>query len=108
MMSRSIVGLVLVHSVVELIRLVPTLLWIADMVWESTCWMIELTTFRRHRSIVCPAYTLRAISSSVTRTFWPHLLTDAIAAVPVGMFANGYSAPGPTASTVLSVTNGSL
>src|SRR5258708_38430658 len=80
---------------------------IADMATPSTCLMIEFTVLRSARSTVCPAYTLRAISSSVTGTFWPHLDTDAIPAVPVGMFAYGYSAPAPTASTARSVTNGS-
>src|SRR5258707_8196034 len=80
---------------------------IADMATPSTCLMIEFTVLRSARSTVCPAYTLRAISSSVTGTFWPHLDTDAIPAVPVGMFAYGYSAPAPTASTARAVTNGS-
>src|SRR5258708_29714816 len=80
---------------------------IADMATPSTCLMIEFTVLRSARSTVCPAYTLRAISSSVTGTFWPHLDTDAIPAVPVGMFAYGYSAPAPTASTARSVTNAS-
>src|SRR5260221_617962 len=79
----------------------------ADMAMPSTCLMMLLTALRRARSMVMPAYTFRAISSSVTGTFWPHLDTDAMPAVPVGMFAYGYSAPGPTASTGRSVTNGS-
>jgi hypothetical protein len=66
--------------------------------------MTELTTFCRFREIACPAYTDRAISSSVSRVFWPHLTIAATAAVPDGKFANGYSAPGETASTVRSET----
>jgi hypothetical protein len=45
---------------------------IADIAIPSTCEMIELTTFRNCRSSAAPAYAFRAISSSVSRTFWPH------------------------------------
>jgi hypothetical protein len=55
--------------------------------------MIELTTLRRARSIAAPAYWLRAISSSVNKTFWPHLTIAATAAVPTGRFAYGYALP---------------
>jgi hypothetical protein len=50
---------------------------------------------------------LRAISSSERKTFWPHFAIAAIAAVPVGRLAYGYTDPAPTASTERSVTNGS-
>src|SRR5690348_13723388 len=76
---------------------------IADMVSESIWEMIEFTTFRIARSIAAPPRTFRAISSSVSRTFWPHFWTAAIAAVPVGLLAYGYSDPGATDSTGRSV-----
>src|SRR5882724_3782890 len=106
-MSRRIVGLAALHAV-GTANVLVTADEIADIAIESTCEITVLTTLRSCRSRAAPAYTLRAISSSVRRTFCPHFWIAAIAAVPVGRLAYGYSDPAPTASAVRSLTNGSV
>jgi hypothetical protein len=51
--------------------------------------MMPLTTFCSARSAAAPPEAFLAISSSVSRTFWPHFAIAATAAVPVGRFAYG-------------------